>query len=104
LIDNKFVAGSIPWNQADVYGGIYSGKNGHATFWATLQRLLPQWKGKEYTDFLPGRVLCDSMEEDFLVYLFREIVNSPDLKKMIFAEFNLPLTATKSAADFHLNA
>jgi hypothetical protein len=54
LIDNKLVADSIPWRQADIYGGFYSGKNDHATFWATLQRLMPQWKGNEYTDFPRG--------------------------------------------------
>jgi hypothetical protein len=29
LIDNKLVADSIPFPQADVYGGFYSGKNDH---------------------------------------------------------------------------
>ena len=101
LIDNKLVADSIPWRQADIYGGFYSGKNDHATFWATLQRLMPQWKGNEYTDFPRGRVLFDSKDEAFLVYSSREIVNSQDLKKMILAEFNLPMAATKFAADFH---
>ena len=66
-----------------------------------LQRLLPQWKGKEYTDFPRGRVLFDSMEEVFLVYSSWGIVNNPDLKKIIFAEFNLQLAATKFAADYH---
>jgi hypothetical protein len=65
---------------------------------------MPQWKGNEYTDFPRGRVLFDSKEEVFLVYSSREIVNSQDLKKMILAEFKLPSTATKFAADFHLNA
>ena len=62
---------------------------------------MPQWKGNEYTDFPRGRVLFDSKEEVFLVYSSREIVNSQDLKKMILAEFNLPLAATKFAADYH---
>jgi hypothetical protein len=101
LIDNKLVADSIPWGQADVYGGFYGGKNDHAAFWTTLQRLLPQWHGKEYTDFPRGRVLFDSIEEVFLVYSSRGIINSPDLKKMILAEFNLPLAATKFVADYH---
>ena len=101
LIDNKLVADSIPWRQADIYGGFYSGKNDHAAFWTTLQRLLPQWKGKDYTDFPRGRVLFDSMEKVFLVYSSRGIVNSQDLRKMILAEFNLPMPATKFAADFH---
>ena len=43
LIDNKLAAHSIPWRQADVYGG-----NDHAAFWTTLHRLLPQWKGMDY--------------------------------------------------------
>ena len=42
LIDNKLVADFILWRQADIYGGFYSAKNDHATFWATLQRLMPQ--------------------------------------------------------------
>ena len=45
LIDNRLVADSIPWRQADLYGGFYSGRNDHATFWTTLQRIVPQWKG-----------------------------------------------------------
>jgi hypothetical protein len=57
FVDNKLVADSIPWRQADVNGG---------SFWTTLQRLLPQWKSKEYTDFPRGRVLFDSMDEVFL--------------------------------------
>jgi hypothetical protein len=101
LIDNKLVADSIPWRQADVYGGFYSGKNDHATFWTTLQRLLPQWQGKEYTDFPRGRVLFDSMEAVFLVYLSQGIVKSPGVRKMILTEFNLPWAATKFAADYH---
>jgi len=101
LIDNKLVTDSIPWRQADLHGGFYGGKNGHATFWATLQRLQPRWKGKEYTDFPRGRLLFDSKEEVFLVYSSRGIVNSPDLRKMILAEFNLPLAATKFVADYH---
>jgi hypothetical protein len=83
LIDNKLLADSIPWRQADLHGGFYSGKNDHAVFWRTLQRLLPQWHGKDYTDFPRGRVLFDSMEAVFLVYSSQGIVNSPDLKKMI---------------------
>jgi hypothetical protein len=83
LIDNKLLADSIPWRQADLHGGFYSGKNDHAVFWRTLQRLLPQWQGKDYTDFPRGRVLFDSMEAVFLVYSSQGIVNSPDLKKMI---------------------
>jgi hypothetical protein len=74
LIDGKLVADSIPWRQADIYGGFYNGKNDHATFWATLQRLLPQWKGVKYTDYPRGRVLYDSMEDVFLVYSSRGIV------------------------------
>jgi hypothetical protein len=101
LIDNKLVADSIPWRQADLHGGFYSGKNDHAVFWGTLQRLRPQWQGKEYTDFPRGRVLFDSMEAVFFVYSSWGIVNSSNLKKMIFAEFNLPLAATKFVADYH---
>jgi hypothetical protein len=101
LVDNKLAADSIPWPQADVYGGFYSGKNDHASLWTTLQRLMPQWKGNEYTDFPRGRVLFDSMVEVFLIYSSQAIVNSPDFKKMILAEFNLPLAATKFAADYH---
>jgi hypothetical protein len=93
------VADSIPWRQADVYGGFYSGKNDHAALWTTLQRFLPKWKGNEYTDFPRGRVLFDSKEEVFLVYSSREIVNSQGLKKMILTEFNLPMAATKFAAE-----
>jgi hypothetical protein len=29
LVDNKLVAGSIPWRQADFHGGFYCGKNDH---------------------------------------------------------------------------
>jgi hypothetical protein len=101
LLDNSLVADSIPWRQADVYGGFYSGKNDHAAFWTTLQRLLPQWKGVDYTDYPRGRVLFDSMEEIFLVYSSRGIVNSPGLRKMIPMEFKLPWAATKFAADYH---
>jgi len=101
LIDNKLVADSIPWRQGDVYGGFYNGKNDHATFWATLQRLQPRWKGKEYTDFPRGRVLFDSMEEVFFVYSSRLLINSSEVRKMILAEFNLPWAATKFAADYH---
>jgi hypothetical protein len=46
LIDNKLVADSIPVPQAEAYGGFYIGKNDHAAFWTTLQRILPQWNGK----------------------------------------------------------
>ncbi len=48
--------------------GFYNGKNDHTALWTTLQRLMPQWKDKEYTDFPRGRVLFDAMEEVFLVY------------------------------------
>jgi hypothetical protein len=101
LVDNKLVADSIPWPQADFYGGFYNGKNDHATFWTTLQRLVPQWKGNEYTDFPRGRVLYDSVEDVFLVYSSRGIVNSPGVRKMLLAEFKLPLAATKFEADYH---
>jgi hypothetical protein len=101
LIDNKLVADSIPWRQADFYGGFYSGKNDHAALWTTLQRLLPQWKGVEYTDYPRGRVLFDAMEEVFLVYSSQAIVNSPGVRAMIVAEFKLPLAATKFEADYH---
>jgi hypothetical protein len=101
LIDNKLVADSNPWRQADLHGGFYCGKNGHAVIWKTLQRLRPQWQGKEYTDFARGRVLFDSMEAVFLVYSSQAIVNSLDLKKMILAEFKLPMAATKFTADYH---
>ena len=101
LIDNKLVADSIPWRQADIHGGFYNGKNDHATFWTTLQRLLPQWKDKEYTDFPRGRVLFHSTEEVFLVYSSQAIVNSPDVRATILAEFKLPLAATKFETDYH---
>ena len=101
LIANKLVANSIPWRQADVFGGFYSGKTDHAAFWTTLQRLLPQWNGKEYTDFSRARVLFDSMEEVFRVYSSQGIVNSPRVRKMIITDFKLPLTATKFEADYH---
>jgi hypothetical protein len=60
-----------------------------------------QWKGADYTDYPRGRVLFDSMEEVFLVYSSRAIVNSPGLRKMIVTEFKLPTAATKFAADYH---
>ena len=101
LIDNKLVADSIPWRQADIYGGFYTGKNDHATFWTTLQRLVPQWKGLEYTDYPRGRVLFHSTEEVFLVYSSQAIVNSPGVRATILAEFKLPLAATKFEADYH---
>jgi hypothetical protein len=101
LIDNKQVVDSIPWRQADIYGGFYSGKNEHAAFWTMLQRILPRFKGKEYTDFPRGRVLFDSVEEVFLVYSSLRIVNSPRLRRMILREFNLLLAATKFEADYH---
>jgi hypothetical protein len=92
LIDNKLAADSICGRRLMFNGGF---------LWTTLQRLMPQWKGKECTDFPRGRVLFDSMEEVFLVFSSRGIVNSPDLKNMILAEFNLPSAATKFAADYH---
>jgi hypothetical protein len=46
LIDNKLLADSIPRPQADFHGGFYNGKNDHAAFWSTLERLVPQWMGK----------------------------------------------------------
>jgi hypothetical protein len=101
LIDNKLVADSIPWRQADIHGGFYNGKNDHAALWTTLQRLLPQWKGLEYTDYPRGRVLFHSTEEVFLVYSSQAIVNSPGVRAMILAEFNLPLGATIFEADYH---
>ena len=101
LIDGKLVANSIPWRQADIHGGFYNGKNDHAAFWTTLQRLLPQLKGLEYTDYPRGRVLFDSTEEVFLVYSPRGIVNILALRKMILTEFKLPLAATKFEADYH---
>jgi len=101
LIDNKLVADSIPWRQADIYGGFYTGKNDHATFWTTLQRLVPQWKGNEYTDSPRGRVLFHSTEEVLLVYSSQAIVNNPGVTAMILAEFKLPLAATKFEADYH---
>jgi hypothetical protein len=101
LIDNKLVADSIPWRQGDVYGGFYNGKNDHATFWATLQRIVPQWKGADYTDHPRGRVLYDSMNETFLVYSSQAVVNNPPMRKLILAEFKLPLAATKFEADYH---
>jgi hypothetical protein len=100
LIDNKMVADSIPWRQADIHGGFYS-KNDHAALWTTLQRLLPQWKGLEYTDYPRGRVLFDAMEEVFRVYSSRAIISGPALRNLILAEFKLPLAATKFAADYH---
>ena len=84
LIDNKLVANSIPWRQGDVYGGFYNGKNDHATFWATLQRIVPQWKGADYTDHPRGRVLYHSMNETFLVYSSQAVVNNPPMRKLDF--------------------
>ena len=101
LIDNKLVANSIPWRQADIHGGFYNGKNDHGALWTMLQRLMPQWKGNEYTDFPRGRVLFHSTEEVFLVYLSQAIVKSPGVRAMILAEFKLPLAATKFEADYH---
>jgi hypothetical protein len=72
----------------------------HATFWTALQRLVPQWKGNEYTDFPRGRVLFDAMEEVFLVYSSQAIVKSPGVRAMILAEFKLPLGATIFEADY----
>jgi hypothetical protein len=40
LIDNKLLADSIPWRQADIDGGFYSGKNDHAALW-TCPHLSP---------------------------------------------------------------
>ena len=101
LIDNKLVADSIPWRQADIHGGFYNGKNDPAALWTTLQRLLPQWKGLEYTDYPRGRVLFDTMEEVFPVYSSQAIVNSPGVRAIILAEFKLPLGATIFEADYH---
>ena len=62
---------------------------------------MPQWKGKEYTDFPRGRVIYDSMEAVFLVYSSQAIVNSLGMRKMIITEFNLPRAATKFELDYH---
>ena len=56
--------------------GFYNGKNDHTALWTTLQRLMPQWKDKEYTDFPRGRVLFDAMEEVFLVYS-SQVISKP---------------------------
>jgi hypothetical protein len=69
--------------------------------WTTLQRLLPQWKGLEYTDYPRGRVLFHSTEEVFLVYSSQAIVKSPGVRAIILAKFKLPLAATKFEADYH---
>ena len=66
-----------------------------------MQRLLPQWKGLEYTDYPRGRVLFHSTEEVFLVYSSQAIVNNPGVRAMILAEFKLPFAATKFEADYH---
>jgi len=65
-----------------------------------LQRLLPQSKGLEYTDYPRGRVLFHSTEEVFLVYSPQAIINSPGVRAMILAEFKLPLGATKLEVDY----
>ena len=41
LIDNKLVADSIPWRQADFHGGFYNGKNDHGTFWTRCSGFCP---------------------------------------------------------------
>jgi hypothetical protein len=46
-------------------------------------------------------VLFHSAEKVFLVYSSQAIVNSPKVRAMILAEFELPLAATKFAADYH---
>ena len=51
--------------------------------------------------FPRGRVLFHSTEEVFLVYSSQAIVDSPEVRAMILAEFKLPLAATKFAADYH---
>ena len=66
-----------------------------------LQRLLPQWKGVEYTDYRRGRVLIHATEEVFLVYSSQAIVKSPGVRATILAEFKLPLAAAKFEADYH---
>jgi hypothetical protein len=42
LIDDKLVADSISWRQADICGGFYNGKNDHAALW-TAAPLDPFW-------------------------------------------------------------
>jgi len=101
LIDNKLVADSIPWRQGDVYGGFYGGKSGHAALWTRCSGLCPNGRVRNIRTSHAARVLFDSMEEVFLVYSSRLLINSLEVRKMILAEFNLPLAATKFAADYH---
>jgi len=93
MIDNKLVADSIPWRQADIYGGFNCGKNIMRPSGPRCSGSCPNGKG--------WRILITRAESSFSLYSSLEIVNSPALRKMILAEFKLLLGATKFEAYYH---
>lgn len=94
----ELVAHKTPWPDAEDYGDFKTEAMAHYSFWPTLQKKL-KLPG-EYEDSPRGRVVYNTREDRFTVYIDRQLAGDV-FRARILTEFVLPADKTGFAFDFH---
>lgn len=101
IIDGRLIADSIPYTEAPEEVGFRAGRNDHFQFFATLQKLMPELRGADYTDAPRGRVIYDVTQQQFLCYGSKQFASSTAQQRLILDTFRLPVERTRFTADIH---
>lgn len=82
------------------YGNAVHSPVDHVTFWPELQRQVKTLRDLEYEHVPRGRVVFQSSEDRFCVYMDKKLHNR-QVKERLLAEFRLPRRRTGFLTDPH---
>jgi len=100
VVEGNIWIDAIPLTEAADYGEFKIHERGHDKYWDQLLGMA-MVAGSEYDEHPRGRVVYNTKQRQYTLYLDRCILRDRDLVKRIMAKMNLPLKATRTATDGH---
>ena len=101
LVGGRLLYDTTPLNDAGGYDKFKIHENDHFGYWDKLLEAREVPPGTEYDDFPRGRVVYDTQERRFTLYLDKCILKKKALVSKIMADMHLPSENTDIETDSH---
>ncbi|MFM1920899.1 MAG: hypothetical protein RLZZ303_2533 [Candidatus Hydrogenedentota bacterium] len=85
----RILSNYVPWSEGERYGEFVNGLSDHCTYWATLQRQLPELRRFEYEQVPRGRVVYRTTDDTFLLYGSERFARDEIQQRRVMEDFQL---------------
>jgi len=89
IYKGRILSDSVPWSEGECYGEFINGLSDPCTYWAKLQRQLPELRRYEYEQVPRGRVVYRTTDDTFLLYGSERFAHDEIQQRRVMEDFQL---------------